>query len=187
MKKEEVSEIDKKIKIIYYGPPICGKYTNLEHIQKWYCDHEKITQAPLYEKGSLVVNSCSFVCSNRIKKTNIPVYLPIYPQKLYKDLNRDKIIKGAKAFVYVVDSQKERMEANFHHLKELEVYIKNEGYDISSFPLVFQYNKRDLPNIVSIEELNRKFNKFNAPYFSSVAKDCIGVKETFTAILELVV
>ena len=175
----------REIKVIYYGPPIVGKFTNIEYIQKWYCESKKIELEPLCRTGFLSINDCEFANDNTIESKNVIIQLPMYPQKFYKDPVRDNIIEGVKAFVYVVDSQKERMDANFEYLHQMENYIVKEGFNISNFPIVFQYNKRDLLKIMPIEILNSKLNRFNAPYFSSIAKNGIGIKETFSAVLKL--
>jgi signal recognition particle receptor subunit beta len=96
-------------------------------------------------------------------------------------------LKGVDGIVFVADSQAERMEANIESFEGLERSLDKQGYDINKLPLVFQYNKRDLPGAVSVQELEATFNPMKRPYFEAVAFKGQGVMETLQAVSQAII
>jgi signal recognition particle receptor subunit beta len=105
---------------------------------------------------------------------------------VFYDASRKLILKGVDGVVFVADSQVERMEANIESFENLRQNLKEQGYDLDTLPLVVQFNKRDLPNVVSVEEINKAINHRNVPSFEAVAPEGVGVFETLKAIAKLV-
>jgi len=174
-------------KIVYYGPGLGGKTTNLQYI------YQKVDPA---SKGKLIS------LATETERTLFFDFLPLelgtirgfktrfhlytVPGQVFYDASRKLILKGADGVVFVADSQVERMESNVESLQNLETHLAEHGLSIKKIPFVLQYNKRDLPNIVSVEELQKALNPDGYPYFEAVASQGIGVFETLKAIAKLV-
>jgi signal recognition particle receptor subunit beta len=109
------------------------------------------------------------------------------PGQTFYEVSRQFILKGVDGIVFVADSQMERMESNIESYESLEKSLEQLGYDISRLPLVLQYNKRDLANVVSVRELEATFNPMHRPYFEAVANRGDGVMETLQAISQAVI
>jgi signal recognition particle receptor subunit beta len=105
---------------------------------------------------------------------------------VFYDASRKLILKGVDGIVFVADSQEERMDANTESLDNLRLNLKEQGYDLDKLPYVVQYNKRDLPNTVSIDELRRELNPTNVPEFEACASCGDGVFETLKAVAKLI-
>jgi len=170
-------------KIVYVGPGLCGKTTNVQYIYEQ-------TQQDL--RGKLVTLSTEnertlffdflplSVGDIRGYKTRFHLYT--IPGQTFYEASRQFILKGVDGVVFVADSQAERMEANIESFEALERSLEQQGYDIHKMPLVLQYNKRDLPGAVSIRELESTFNPMKRPYFEAVASQGQGVMETLQEI-----
>jgi mutual gliding-motility protein MglA len=117
-------------------------------------------------------------------KTRFHLYT--VPGQVFYDASRKLILKGVDGVVFVADSQLERMEANLESMDNLRVNLTEQGYDLKAIPYVVQYNKRDLPNASSIEELHRLLNPENVPEFQAIAATGWGVFDTLKAIAKLV-
>ena len=117
-------------------------------------------------------------------KTRFHLYT--VPGQVFYDASRKLILKGSDGLIFVADSQAERMESNVESLQNLEIHLAEHGTSIEKIPFVLQYNKRDLPNIVSVVELQNALNQNNFPYFESVACTGVGVFETLKMIAKLV-
>ena len=117
-------------------------------------------------------------------KTRFHLYT--VPGQVFYDASRKLILKGVDGCVFVADSQVERMEANLESFHNLRQNLAEQGYDLDTIPLVIQFNKRDLPNVVSMEELQKALNHRNVPAFEAVAPEGVGVFETLKAIAKLV-
>ena len=117
-------------------------------------------------------------------KTRFHLYT--VPGQVFYDASRKLILKGVDGVVFVADSQMERMEANIESYENLRINLKEQGYDLDKLPLVLQWNKRDLPNVINTEELHKALNSRNVPAFEAVAPEGIGVFETLKAIAKLV-
>ena len=114
-------------------------------------------------------------------------HLYTIPGQTFYEVSRQFILKGVDGIVFVVDSQAERMEANIESFEGLEKSLEKQGYDINKLPLVFQYNKRDLPGAIPIRELEATFNPMKRPYFEAVAARGQGVMETLQAVSQAVI
>lgn len=174
-------------KIVYYGPSLGGKTTNLQCIAEELNPQgarpmefgEENERTELFDLFPISVGV--------IRGYQTRFHLITVPGQLIHDSRRKLIIKGIDGVVFVADSQRERMEENLQSLRELETNLKKEGYDIAEIPLIVQYNKRDLPNAVPISEMRTLLNKYNAPDFEAVAAKGVGVMESFKAISKLVI
>ncbi len=175
-------------KIIYVGAGLSGKTTNIQHIY----EHTQQDQ-----KGKLVTLSTEnertlffdflplSVGDVRGYKTRFHLYT--IPGQTFYEISRQFILKGVDGIVFVADSQTERMETNIESYESLEKSLEKQGYDINKLPLVLQYNKRDMPSIVTILELESTFNPVRRTYFEAIASRGQGVMETLQSISQLVI
>lgn len=170
-------------KIVYYGPGLGGKTTNLQYI------YSKTNPGSRGEMVSLAGETertlfFDFLPLNigEIKGFNTRFHLYTVPGQNFYDANRRLVLKGVDGVVFVADSQVERMEDNIESLKSLDINLRDQGYDLHHIPFVFQYNKRDLPNPVPMKVMHEQLNTFNAEEFEAVAVQGIGVFDTLKAI-----
>ena len=174
-------------KIVYYGPGLCGKTTNLQYI---YQKVDPLAKGKLISLATETERTLFFdflpleLGTIRGFKTRFHLYT--VPGQVFYDASRKLILKGADGVIFVADSQVERMESNVESLQNLEIHLGEHGRSIEKIPLVLQYNKRDLPNIVSVEELQKALNHNNCPCFEAVACTGVGVFETLKMIAKLV-
>jgi len=178
-------EIDAKI--VYYGPAVSGKTANLQYV------HENLKQEQRGKMVSLATDEDRTLFfdflpielgSVRGFKTRFHLYT--VPGQVYYGATRRAVLTGADGVIFVVDSQADRFEDNRVSLKDLEENLNYYGKKIETTPFIFQYNKRDLSDVLSIEELNQKINRLNAPFFEAVAVSGKGVFETLTMVCRLV-
>jgi signal recognition particle receptor subunit beta len=175
-------------KIVYYGPSLGGKTTNIQ----WVYNNTALDQ-----KNKLVSLDTNpertiffdFLPMNvgEIRGYNTRFHLYSVPGQVVYDASRKLILKGLDGIIFVADSQRERMEENLEALKNLEHNLSAQGMDIRDIPLVLQYNKRDLPTAMTIEELRAQLNHFNAPEFEATAQDGRGVMESLKSISKTIV
>lgn len=175
-------------KIVYYGPGLSGKTTNI----KWLYDNIKPEK-----KGDLVTLATEtertlffdFVPVDvaEVKGFKIKFHLYTTPGQIVYQHSRKLILKNVDGVVFVADSQPEREDANIDTLEDLIENLREYNRDIEEIPLVFQYNKRDVPNPLPVEVLRRELNRWGRPDFEAVATKGIGVLETFKAITEGVI
>jgi signal recognition particle receptor subunit beta len=174
-------------KIVYYGPGFCGKTTNLQFIHEHLKPNQrgKMVSVATDEDVTLFFDFLPIELENvRGFKTRLHLYT--VPGQVYYGATRRAVLTGADGIIFVADSQIERMEDNLLSLKELEQNLRHYGKEIETTPFIIQYNKRDLPNILPVEELNKKINYLNVPYFESVAVEGKGVFESLTMICRMV-
>ncbi|MDB5037002.1 MAG: mglA [Bacteriovoracaceae bacterium] len=117
-------------------------------------------------------------------KTRFHLYT--VPGQVFYDASRKLILKGVDGIVFVADSQKDRIDANLESMENLKVNLQEQGYSLDEMPFIIQYNKRDLPNVSSIEDLRKLLNPRGAPEFEAVAVEGKGVFETLKAVAKLV-
>ncbi len=178
-------EIDAKI--VYYGPAISGKTTNLQFIHQHLKPDQrgKMVSLATNEDRTLFFDFLPIELESvRGFKTRFHLYT--VPGQVYYGATRRAVLTGADGVVFVADSHAERMEDNLVSLKDLEDNLRYYGKKIENTPLIIQYNKRDLPDVLPLEELNPKLNRLNSPYFESVAVVGKGVFDTLTMICRLV-
>ncbi len=165
-------------KIVYYGPSLGGKTTNLQWIYQKSIAQDR---SELVELHTDVERTLFFdflpmeVGEIRGFKTRFHLYT--VPGQVVYDASRRLILKGLDGIVFVADSQAERMEENLQSLRNLELNLEQQGYELRSLPLAIQYNKRDLPNALPLAELRNALNPYNAPDFEGRAREGIGVFE----------
>ena len=178
-------EIDAKI--VYYGPGICGKTTNLQYIHQHMKPDQrgKMVSLATDEDRTLFFDFLPIeLQSVRGFKTRFHLYT--VPGQVFYGATRRAVLTGADGVIFVVDSQADRLEDNLNSWKDLEDNLRYYGKKVETTPLIIQYNKRDLPNVLPVEELNQKINRLNVPFFESVAVLGKGVFETLTMSCRMV-
>lgn len=178
-------EIDAKI--VYYGPAISGKTTNLQFIHQHLKPDQrgKMVSLATNEDRTLFFDFLPIELESvRGFKTRFHLYT--VPGQVYYGATRRAVLTGADGLVFVADSHGDRMEDNLASLKDLEDNLRYYGKKVETTPLIIQYNKRDLPDVLSVEELNQKINRLNNPHFESVAVLGKGVFESLTMACRLV-
>src|SRR5437667_8779744 len=174
-------------KIVYYGPGLCGKTTNLQHI---YDKTNPGAKGKLISLATETDRTLFFdflpleLGTVRGFKTRFHLYT--VPGQVFYDASRKLILKGVDGVIFVADSQVERMDANVEAIENLEANLKTQGYDLMAIPYVLQLNKRDLPNVASVDEMKRLLTKKHAPIFEEVAAKGPGVFETLKGVAKLV-
>lgn len=174
-------------KIVYYGPGLCGKTTNLQFIYKKTNPKARGKMISLATETDRTLFFDFLPLSlGDIRGFKTRFHLYTVPGQVFYDASRKLILKGVDGVVFVADSQVERMEANIESFENLRLNLAEQGYDLDTIPLVIQYNKRDLPNVVSMDEMQKVLNARNVPAFEAVAPEGVGVFETLKAIAKLV-
>ena len=174
-------------KIVYYGPGLCGKTTNLQYIYDSTAPQAKgklISLATETDRTLFFDFMPLELGTVRGFKTRFHLYT--VPGQVYYDASRKLILKGVDGVVFVADSQEERMDANIESLYNLEENLQTQGYDLMQLPYVLQLNKRDLPNVASVDEMKKLLAKKNEPIFEAVAAKGPGVFETLKGVAKLV-
>lgn len=175
-------------KIVYYGPGLSGKTTNLQII------HRKIPVEAKSEMVSLATETDRTLFFDflpldlgSIKGFATKFQLYTVPGQVYYNATRKLVLRGVDGVVFVADSQRDKMQENIDSLKNLQENLKEYGIDLGSVPFVLQYNKRDLPGIASIVELDQHLNWHKVPTFEAQAHQGIGVFTTLKAIGKIVI
>jgi signal recognition particle receptor subunit beta len=174
-------------KIVYYGPGLCGKTTNLQWIYDKVNSNSKgklISLATETERTLFFDFLPLELGTVRGFKTRF--HLSTVPGQVFYDASRKLILKGVDGVIFVADSQYERMDANIESVENLQINLKSQGYDLAALPYVLQLNKRDLPNISAVEEMRQLLSKKSEPVFEAVASKGIGVFETLKGVAKLV-
>jgi signal recognition particle receptor subunit beta len=174
-------------KIVFYGPGLSGKTTNLQYV------HQKI---PPQTRGKLISLATDQdrtlyfdflpVDIGKIHGFSTKFQLYTVPGQVYYNATRKLVLRGVDGLVFVADSQKSKMDENIESLQNLMENLSEYGYNLDKIPLVFQYNKRDLAPINSVEELEGALNPKGLPYFEAVASEGIGVFDTLKCVSKLV-
>ena len=174
-------------KIVYYGPGLCGKTTNLQYI---YDSTAPAAKGKLISLATETDRTLFFdfmpleLGTVRGFKTRFHLYT--VPGQVFYDASRKLILKGVDGVVFVADSQEERMDANIESLFNLEENLKSNGYDLTKIPYVLQLNKRDLPNVVPVPDLVTELRRRDEPVHEAVAATGTGVFDTLKSIAKLV-
>jgi len=171
------------LKVVYYGPGFSGKTTNLQHLHSILPSH---TRGKLISLATEADRTLFFdflpIDLGKVKDFNIRFQLYTVPGQVRYNATRRLVLKGADAVVFVADSQKEMKEQNIESFNNMKDNLNVNGIDPEDIPIVFQYNKRDIKNIMSVEELNADLNRNGAPLFEAVAVEGKGVEETFKEV-----
>jgi hypothetical protein len=178
-------EIDAKI--VYYGPGISGKTTNIQYIHQHLKPEQrgKMVSLATDEERTLFFDFLPIELES-VRGFRTRIHLYTVPGQVYYGATRRAVLTGADGIIFVADSQRDRLEDNLISIKDLEENLHYYGRKIETVPLIIQYNKRDLPNVMSLEELNSKINRLNVPHFESVAILGKGVFETLTMMCRMV-
>ena len=175
-------------KIVFYGPGLCGKTTNLHWIYKKTNPDSKGKMISLAtETERTLFFDFLPLALGEIRGFKTRFHLYTVPGQVFYDASRKLILKGVDGVVFVADSQIERMEANIESIENLRINLAEQGYNLDKIPFVIQYNKRDLPNVVPLEEMKRALNTRRVPDYEAVATDGTGVFDTLKAIAKLVI
>lgn len=174
-------------KIVYYGPGLGGKTTNIQYVyQRTSGDSKgKIISLSTENERTLFFDFLPFDLGE-IRGFKVRLHLYTVPGQVFYEASRKLILRGVDGIIFVADSQVEKMEANIESLKDLEKNLIEQGHDIEKLPVVLQWNKRDLPNIVAREELEKRLNKWDVPSFEAAAVKGDGVFETLKMCSKLV-
>lgn len=174
------------IKIVYYGPGMSGKTTNLQVI------HQMVPQEAASKMISLATEQDRTLFFDllplslgSVKGFNTKFQLYTVPGQVYYNTTRKLVLNGVDGVVFVADSQQGKMQENKESLENLKDNLAEYGIDLAKFAVVIQYNKRDLPNVYSIEELQRELNPYGFPYTEAVAFKGTGLMETLKLISKL--
>jgi signal recognition particle receptor subunit beta len=174
-------------KIVYYGPGLGGKTTNLQWIFERTGDQQKgkmISLATETERTLFFDFLPLDLGTVRGFKTRIHLYT--VPGQVFYDASRKLILRGVDGVVFVADSQEESMDANVEALENLQENLKEHNYDFTRIPYVLQLNKRDLPNAMPVDTLKQELIKKGEPVVEAVAFQGVGVFETLKAVAKLV-
>ena len=176
------------LKIVYYGPALSGKTTNLEYIHSRTNPDLRGELISLKTRGDRTVYFDFMQLElGRIKGLKPKFNLYTVPGQPCYVASRKLVLQGTDGVVYVADSQLNRLKANMITMRSLEENLRTLGLNTQDFPLVLQYNKRDLPSIAPIALLRMQLAWNGAPQFQSVATDGVGVLETLKSVINLVV
>ncbi|MCA1555351.1 MAG: GTPase domain-containing protein [Acidobacteria bacterium] len=174
-------------KIVYYGPGLCGKTTNLQYI---YDSTAPASKGKLISLATETDRTLFFdfmpleLGTVRGFKTRFHLYT--VPGQVFYDASRKLILKGVDGVVFVADSQEERMDANIEALYNLEENLKANGYELTKLPYVLQLNKRDLPNVIPADELVSELRRKDEAVHEAVAYKGIGVFDTLKSVAKQV-
>jgi len=174
-------------KIVYYGPGLGGKTTNIQYI---YDTTNTESKGNLISLATETDRTLFFdflpLDLGTIRGFKTRFHLYTVPGQVFYDASRKLILKGADGVVFVADSQIERMESNLESWENLEGNLSEQGQTLRTVPHVIQYNKRDLPNVVPLDEMQAALNEHNAPWLEACAVKGVGVFETLKASAKLV-
>ncbi len=169
-------------KIVYYGPGLCGKTTNIQWI---------FEQANPEKRGKLVSLATETdrtlffdflpLDMGTVKGFKVRFHLYTVPGQVFYDASRKLILRGCDGIIFVADSQRARMEANIESIANLATNLKENGFDIRSIPYVLQLNKRDMPSAATAAEMERLLRFRSEPMIEAVANKGTGVIETLKA------
>jgi signal recognition particle receptor subunit beta len=169
-------------KIVYYGPGLCGKTTNIQWI---------FEQANPDKRGKLVSLATETdrtlffdflpLDMGTVKGFKVRFHLYTVPGQVFYDASRKLILRGCDGIIFVADSQRARMEANIESIANLATNLKENGFDIRTIPYVLQLNKRDMPSAATAQEMERLLRFRNEPMIEAVANKGTGVIETLKA------
>jgi mutual gliding-motility protein MglA len=174
-------------KIVYYGPGLCGKTTNLQYIFDSTAPQArgKLISLATETDRTLFFDFMPLELGTvRGFKTRFHLYT--VPGQVFYDASRKLILKGVDGVVFVADSQEERMDANIESLYNLEENLKSQGYDLLKIPYVLQLNKRDLTNIITVDDLASELQRKGEPVVEAVASTGQGVFDTLKAVAKQV-
>jgi signal recognition particle receptor subunit beta len=175
-------------KVVYYGSGLGGKTTNLEYV---YSRVNPDTKGKMISLATETERTLFFdflpIDLGEIRGFRTRFHLYTVPGQVYYNASRRLILKGVDGLIFVADSQRTRLEANIEAIHNLYENMESYGYDVETIPFVLQYNKRDLPDVMSVEELRSVLNPMGVQDFEAVAIEGEGVFQTLSAVSKAVV
>jgi len=176
------------VKIVYYGPALSGKTTNLQII------HKKVPQEAKSDMVSLATEADRTLFFDflpidlgKIKGFTTKIQLYTVPGQVYYNATRKLVLRGVDGIVFVADSSADKLKENIESLDNMEENLAEYGYSLKSIPVVLQWNKRDCENPMSVEELDEKLNRYNSKCVSAIAMSGKGVFDTLKVISKEVI
>ena len=170
-------------KIVYYGPSLSGKTTNIQWVYQTLAQDQR---SKLVALNTEIERTLFFdflpLEVGEIRGFQTRFHLYTVPGQVIYDASRKLILKGLDGVIFVADSQADRLEENIASMKNLEKNLEQQGYSIREIPLIIQYNKRDLPNALPVKELRKHLNLYNAQEVEASAFEGQGVLESFKLI-----
>src|SRR5688572_8435607 len=174
-------------KIVYYGPGRCGKTSNLQYIHAYVPDDRKGNMISLAtETDRTLFFDFLPLDLGTISGFRTRMQLYTVPGQVYYNATRKLVLRGADGVVFVADSQREQMDENLESLRNLHENLLEENVDLKDFPIVIQYNKRDLPGVLPISDLDDALNFRGVPAFPAAAVSGDGVFDTLKSVSQLV-
>jgi signal recognition particle receptor subunit beta len=175
-------------KLVYYGPSLGGKTTNVQWVyQKTKTDQKSKLIALNTENERTLFFDFLPLFIGEIRGFTTKFHLYTVPGQVVYDASRKLIMKGLDGVIFVADSQAERWEENIESMNNLETNLQQQGYDIRQVPLVIQYNKRDLSNVSPIQDMRKALNRYNATEFEAIATQGIGVFESLKTVSKSII
>lgn len=175
-------------KIVYYGPGLCGKTTNLEHIYKVSKPEAKGKMVSLAtETERTLFFDFLPLDLGEIRGFKTRFHLYTVPGQVFYDASRKLILRGVDGVCFVADSQEARMDANLESLENLRLNLEEQGFNLDELPYVIQYNKRDMPEVLTVEDLDLALNPTKVPGFEAIAIKGPGVFETLKGLARQVI
>jgi hypothetical protein len=170
-------------KIVYYGPGLCGKTTNLQFIYNKTAPESKGKMISLATEADRTLFFDFLPLDlGSIRGFTTRFHLYTVPGQVFYDASRKLILKGVDGVIFVADSQQERMEANIESIRNLEQNLKEHGFDLATIAYALQFNKRDIPNVIPVDEMYRTLNYKREPTFEAVATTGVGVFDTLKSV-----
>jgi signal recognition particle receptor subunit beta len=174
-------------KVVYYGPGLCGKTTNLQYIYKRMNPDARGKMISLATETERTLFFDFLPLSlGEVRGFKTRFHLYTVPGQVFYDASRRLILRGVDGVVFCADSQLTRMDANVESFDNLRMNLEEQGYNPDKVPLVFQYNKRDLSDVASVSELHALLNLRNVPEFEASASTGVGVFETLKSAIKLI-
>jgi signal recognition particle receptor subunit beta len=174
-------------KIVYYGPGLCGKTTNLAWIHDNFEGGDRGKMISLATEGDRTIFFDLLPLEiGSIRGMDVTLQLYTVPGQVHYNSTRQLVLRGADGVVFVADSQQAMKSSNIESFRNLQENLLLQGISLEGFPLVLQFNKRDLKEVLPVEELDGDLNIFKVPIFEAVATEGVGVQETLEGIVKLV-
>jgi signal recognition particle receptor subunit beta len=174
-------------KIVFYGPGLGGKTTNLQYI---YDRTNSNSKGKLISLATETDRTLFFdflpLDLGTVRGFRTRFHLYTVPGQVFYDASRKLILRGVDGVVFVADSQRARVESNVESLQNLDKNLREQGYDLATIPYVLQFNKRDLPTAMPADEMYQQLNIKGEPTFEAVAPQGVGIFETLKAVAKLV-
>ncbi len=175
------------VKVVYYGPGLCGKTTNIQYI------YDKVSPET---KGKLITLATEMDRTlffdflplelGKVKGFRTRFHLYTVPGQVYYDASRKLILRGVDGIIFVADSQRARYDANIESLYNLHENLSEYQLKLDDIPYAIQYNKRDMPDVIAVKDLEEELNPKHYPSFEAVAVKGVGVFDTLKAVAKSV-